>query len=289
MTKRGLGRGLEALIPNIARQSENLENIISDLPLDSIVSNKSQPRKKFDDETLEELAESIKEFGVIQPIIVRSLSDSGSQQRYEIITGERRYRAAKKLGMNTIPSIINKDINDTSSLEMALIENIQREDLSPIELSHTFKQLIEEFKLTHEELSKRIGKSRAAITNFLRLLKLPVEVQKLIDEGKVSTGHAKVIAGLERKEDQIEVSNLVVKKDLSVREVERVVNKKNSPPSKKKPVDIIQFNKLPILSQKISDYLEAPVKIKVTKRTGKIVIGFNSIKDLTRIVAKIVE
>ena len=284
MTRRGLGRGLGALIPAAEKSLQDSGNSVIEIPLEKIVTNSNQPRRNFGEESLSELAESIREFGVIQPILIRSLGKGG---KYEIIVGERRYRAAKKLGMSTIPSIISSNVNDASSLEMALIENIHREDLSPIELSHTFKQLIEEFNITHEELSERIGKSRTVITNSLRLLDLPLEVQKLIDERKISAGHARAIVGLKDTGDQIEVANLTIKKDLSVREVEKIVNRKNNPRKEVKLDRIIQLRKLPRVSQKIAGYLNAPVKIIVGKKKGKIEIEFGSVKDLERIVEKI--
>lgn len=285
MAKRGLGKGLGALIPSAGGAEENIENSIIELPLEKVIPNRNQPRHYFDDESLEELTQSIREFGVIQPIVVRHLN---GEDRYEIIAGERRYKAAQKLGMNTIPSIINDNISDISSLEMALIENIHRKDLTPIELAHALRQLVEEFNLTHEELSRRIGKSRTTITNFLRLLSLPVEVQKMVDEGKVSMGHAKVIAGLKTKNEQIEVANLVVKRGLNVRQTEKIVSRKNSLETKVTSEGVLQFSKLPALSQKISDYLNAPVKMKLGKKKGKIEIEFGSVKDLERIVYKII-
>ena len=204
MANRGLGRGLSALIPGMDSKSieDKLQNRIVELPLVKVAPNKNQPRRNFKEQTLNELAESVREFGIIQPIIVRSLDGGGM---YEIISGERRYKAAKMLGLATIPCIINQNVDDVASLEMALIENIQRDDLTPIELSHTFKQLIDEFKLTHEELSKRIGKSRTAITNSLRLLLLPLEVQKMVDAGSLSVGHARTLLSLENKEEQIKL------------------------------------------------------------------------------------
>ena len=174
---------------------------------------------KFSEDSLAELAESIKEFGVIQPIVVRKLD---GVEKYEIITGERRYRATKNTGITTIPSIVVNDIDDISSLEMALIENIHREDLSPMEKAHTYKQLIEEFKITHEKLSKRIGKSRASITNTLRLLALPVEIQKMVNEGKISEGHARAILTLDNDNERINLANHIIKNDLSVREAEKL-------------------------------------------------------------------
>lgn len=289
MANRGLGRGLSALIPGMDSKSieDRLQNRIVELPLVKVTPNKNQPRQNFKEQSLNELAESIREFGIIQPIMVRSLDGGGL---YEIISGERRYKAAKMLGLATVPCIINQNVDDIASIEMALIENIQRDDLTPIELSHTFKQLIDEFKLTHEELSKRIGKSRAAITNSLRLLLLPLEVQKMVDTGSLSAGHARTLLSLENKEEQIKLANQIVEQDLSVRQVEGVVRSKNkagsseTKPKKKLP----EFEKLPEVTQLISDYLQAPVNIKVGKRKGKIQILFGSIKDFERIVNRIV-
>jgi len=289
MANRGLGRGLSALIPGMDSKSfeDRLQNRIVELPLVKVTPNKNQPRQNFKEQSLNELAESIREFGIIQPIMVRSLDGGGL---YEIISGERRYKAAKMLGLATVPCIINQNVDDIASIEMALIENIQRDDLTPIELSHTFKQLIDEFKLTHEELSKRIGKSRAAITNSLRLLLLPLEVQKMVDTGSLSAGHARALLSLENKEEQIKLANQIVEQDLSVRRVEGVVRSKvkaessETKPKKKLP----EFEKLPEVTQLISDYLRAPVNIKVGKNKGKIQILFGTIKDFERIVNRIV-
>jgi ParB family transcriptional regulator, chromosome partitioning protein len=290
MANRGLGRGLSALIPGMDSKSveDKLQNRIIELPLAKVIPNKNQPRQSFKEQSLNELAESIREFGIIQPIMVRSLDGGGL---YEIISGERRYKAAKILGLAVIPCIINQNVDDISSIEMALIENIQRDELTPIELSHTFKQLIDEFKITHEELSKRIGKSRAAITNSLRLLLLPLEVQKMVDSGSLSAGHARALLSFENNEEQIVIANRIVEQDLSVRQVEGMVRSKAKAESlKAKPNNKLpEFEKLPEVTQLISDYLKAPVNIKVGKRKGKIQILFGSIKDFERIVNRIVE
>ncbi len=295
---RGLGKGLSALIPGITTKiTENkLENSIVEIPLIKIVPNKNQPRTRFNDESISELAESIKTFGLIQPIIVRSLDKSGI---YEIISGERRFRAVKLLGLTTIPCIVNQNIDDLASLEMALIENIQRDDLSPIELAHTYKQLIDEFQLTHEDLSKRIGKSRTAITNSLRLLSLPIETQKMVNDGILSAGHARTLLALDDKEKQIKLAEKVVKEDLSVRETERLVsmiNKKikdnidqDSTGKITRNLEPLQLNKIPIVEKTVSDFLDAPVKITIGKKKGKIEILFGSVKDFERIVSKIID
>lgn len=286
MVRRGLGRGLGALIPSIDKSMEGESNTIVELPLDKIIPNKNQPRRRFDDESLAELSESIKEFGVIQPIVVRRL---GEEEKYEIVTGERRYRATKKIGVNTIPSIIVKDIDDISSLEMALIENIHRDNLSPMEKAHTFKQLIEEFKMTHDQLSKRVGKSRVTITNLLRLISLPLEIQKLINEGKISEGHARSILAIDGEEERLKVADLIVKNGLSVRDVEKIAIKKKESIEGKKDKRVLQLSKFPEISQKLSEHLNAPVKVSMTKKKGKIVVEFGSIRDLERIVSRIVQ
>jgi len=285
MARRGLGRGLNALIPTMERPSENELNAIIELPLDKIIPNKNQPRSKFSEDSLAELAESIKEFGVIQPIVVRKLD---GVEKYEIITGERRYRATKNTGITTIPSIVVNDIDDISSLEMALIENIHREDLSPMEKAHTYKQLIEEFKITHEKLSKRIGKSRASITNTLRLLALPVEIQKMVNEGKISEGHARAILTLDNDNERINLANHIIKNDLSVREAEKIAERKRGPAVEIKAKKVLQLSKIPEIASKLSKFLNAPVKITMSKKKGKIIVEFGTVKDLERIVERIV-
>jgi len=283
MAKRGLGRGLNALIPSMGKPSESESNVIVELSLDSIVPNRNQPRNNFDNDSLNDLAESIKEFGVIQPIVVRKLN---KKDKYEIIVGERRYRATKKTSINTIPSIIVKNVNDVSSLEMALIENLHRDDLNPMEKAYTFKQLIDEFKITHDKLSKRIGKSRASITNSLRLLSLPEEVQRLIGEGKLSEGHARSLLGIE-EEKRVRVANLIVKNGLSVRDVEKMAGRNKERKGSAAAKEVIQFSKLPEISRRMSEYLGANVNITIGRKEGKIVIEFATVKELERIAGKI--
>src|SRR4030066_2226301 len=280
MTRRGLGRGLSALIPTVEGPSESGLNAVIEMSLEKIIPNKNQPRNRFDEESLTELAESIKEFGVIQPIVVRKLD---GVEKYEIVTGERRYRATKKIGINTIPSIVVKDVDDISSLEMALIENIHRDNLSPMEQAHTYKQLIDEFKITHDKLSKRVGKSRVSITNSLRLLTLPIEIQKLVNEGKISEGHARSILAIDGEEERIKVANLITKNDLSVRDVERIATKKKETAEGKKLKKVLQLSKFPEISQKLSEHLNAPVKVSMSKKKGKIIVEFGSVRDLERI------
>jgi len=287
MARRGLGRGLGALIPSAdkTREEGQKKERVMELLLDDIVPNKNQPRSKFKDETLDELAESIKEFGVLQPIIVRIIE---GEDKYEIIAGERRYRATKKNGISTIPALVVEKVTDTASLEMALIENIHRDNLSPMEQAYCYKQLIDEFDITHQEMSKRIGKSRTAVTNILRLLTLPLEVQKLLDDDSISEGHARAILGLGSKEDQVKIGKKIAEKGMSVREVEKLVDKQKQNPGTANEGKALQFNKIPGITQQLSMHLETPVKINIGKKKGKIEIEFDNIKELERVVEKII-
>jgi ParB family chromosome partitioning protein len=287
MARRGLGRGLGALIPSADKTREEgpKRERVMELLLDDIVPNRNQPRSKFKDETLDELAESIKEFGVLQPIIVRIIE---GEDKYEIIAGERRYRATKKNGINTIPALVIENVTDTASLEMALIENIHRDNLSPMEQAYCYKQLIDEFDITHQEMSKRIGKSRTAITNILRLLTLPLEVQKLLDDDSISEGHARALLGLGSKEEQIKTGKKIAKKGMSVREVERLVDSQKQTPDTKNERKALQFNKIPRITQQLSTHLETQVRINIGKKKGKIEIEFDNVRELERVVGKII-
>ena len=287
MARRGLGRGLGALIPSAdkAREEGPKKERVMELLLDDIVPNRNQPRSKFKDETLDELAESIKEFGVLQPIIVRIIE---GEDKYEIIAGERRYRATKKNGISTIPALVVEKVTDTASLEMALIENIHRDNLSPMEQAYCYKQLIDEFDITHQEMSKRIGKSRTAITNVLRLLTLPLEVQKLLDDDSISEGHARALLGLGSKEEQIKTGKKIAKKGMSVREVEKLVDSQRQTSDATKERKALQFNKIPRITQQLSTHLETQVRINVGKKKGKIEIEFDNIRELERVVGKII-
>jgi ParB family chromosome partitioning protein len=289
MTRRGLGRGLGALIPGSEKTAEPQEapskERVMKLSLESIVHNKNQPRSRFKDDTLDELAESIRQFGVLQPIIVRKVPDG---TKYEIIAGERRFRASQKSGQSTIPALVAEDVDDTSSLEMALIENIHRDNLSPMEQAYCYKQLIEEFNITHQEMSKRIGKSRAAITNTMRLLSLPLEVQKLLDDDLITEGHARAILGIEGMEEQIKLAKKAADRGMSVREVESLVEKQKQEKGGSSRRNTLQFTKVPRITEQLSQYLDSPVRISIGKKKGKIDIEFGTIRDLERIVGKII-
>jgi len=278
--KLALGKGLGALIPEIETVGE--KNLIY-CGIEEIRPNRSQPRKYFDEAKLEELAESIKEKGILEPLIVRKTQDG-----YELIVGERRWRAAQKAGIREVPVIV-KEADKREILELSLIENLQREDLNPIEEAEAYKKLIEDFNLSHEELSKRIGKERTTITNTLRLLKLPPEIKEYIIKNQITSGHARAILGLESKEKQLQLCELIINKSLSVRGAEliakRWLGKSKRGPSGKKKGD------LDIQIKNLQDSLRKRLGTKVTIHTkgnkGKIDIEYYSFDDLERIVETI--
>jgi len=286
MSRRGLGRGLGALIPgpekNTAVPESSPGGSVKDLALEKIVPNKNQPRSRFKDKTLDELAESIKEFGVLQPIIVRK---QAGEEKYEIIAGERRFRATQKNGQDTIPALVVENIDDTASLEMALIENIHRDNLRQ---AYCYKQLIDEFNITHQQMSKRIGKSRTAITNTMRLLTLPLEVQKMLDDNLIAEGHARAVLGVEGMEEQIKIARKAAEKGLSVREVEKLVEKEKKGDSPSSTGKTVQFSKIPKILEQLCRYLDSPVSINMGKKKGRIDIEFSTLADLERIVGKII-
>src|SRR5512135_480781 len=230
MQKQALGKGLGALIPDLSALDDKEKRAlgINEIELDKIVPNEYQPRKVFNDEKLKELAASIREQGVIQPVIVHRAGAG-----FQLIAGERRWRAARLAGLKTIPALV-KEAGKRELLEMALIENIQREDLNPLEAAEAYKRLQDEFKLTQEDLARRVGKERSTVTNFLRLLHLPKEVKQELASGSLSMGHAKALLSLERGRDQVQAAALIAKKGLSVREAEALATRLKAPPREKK-------------------------------------------------------
>jgi ParB family chromosome partitioning protein len=281
-TKRmALGKGLGALLPELGQAGPKA---LLYCGIEEILPNRSQPRKHFDESKIEELAESIKEKGILEPLIVRR-TDRG----YELIVGERRWRAAQKAGLKEVPVLI-KEVEGREALEISLIENLQREDLNPIEAAEAFKHLIEEFNISHEDLSKRIGKDRTTITNTLRLLKLPSEVRNQLLQNRITSGHARSILSLESKEKQKELCALIIKKGLSVREAEAIAKrwsekpKKSIPPVKKRG-DL--ESQLRSLQDSLRKYLGTKVHIVQKGKRGKIEIEYYSHEDLERIVEAI--
>ena len=278
MQRKALGRGLEALIPKTKILSDS--SGIMQVPVENIFPGKMQPRKDFDEKSLKELAASIKEKGILQPPIVQNNKNGG----YELIAGERRWRAAQIAGLDKIPVII-KELSASEALEVALIENIQRKDLNPIEEASVYKRLIDDFNLTQEVLSKRVGKDRSSLANYLRLLKLPQPIKQDLVNGALSMGHARALLALIFPGKLFEIRNSVVKKGLSVRETEALVNRMNNPPKKpgKKPKDIFIAD----LENKLQKSFGTRVKIKTSNKGGKIEISFFSNNDLNRIIKMI--
>jgi ParB family chromosome partitioning protein len=273
--KSRLGKGLEALISTSVDKRE----YIIELEPSKIIQNPTQPRKKFELEKIKELANSIMEKGIIQPIIVRE-----KEGKYEIVAGERRYRAAIEAKMEKIPAIV-KNVDDEESLELAIIENVQRENLNPIEEGEAYKLLIEKYSYTQEELAKRLGKNRSTITNKIRVLKLPDDIKKMMAEGKISSGHAVAVLAIENIEEQLKFAKMLEEGNISVREAEKI-SKEIKEKSNKKSKKIIDKKKIEIveMENRLRDFLGTKVKIKESKENrGKIEIEFYSEGDLERI------
>ena len=297
MAARGLGKGLDALIPNSfgndtgkkselnakkENRGENIENKEGEtlVNITKVEPNREQPRKNFDEDSLEELAESIKQFGLLQPILVQDRKDY-----YEIIAGERRWRTAKKAGLKEIPVII-KNLTQQEIVEISLIENIQREDLNPIEEALAYKRLLTEFNLKQDEVADRVSKSRTAVTNSMRLLKLCDEVQQMIINDMISTGHARALIGIEDPEQQYTIAQRIFDEKMSVREVEKLVKNLGKPEKIKKPV--VSDKSLEVIYQDIEEKLKQKLSTKVSISSkgngiGKIEIEFYSHEDLDKL------
>ncbi|MEZ4858155.1 MAG: ParB/RepB/Spo0J family partition protein [Flavobacteriaceae bacterium] len=286
--KQALGRGLSALLkdPNNDIKSvddKNADKVVGsivELELNSIEVNPFQPRTSFNEETLRELASSIRELGVIQPITVRKVAFN----KYQLVSGERRFRASKLIGLETIPAYI-RIANDQESLEMALVENIQRQDLDPIEIALSYQRLIEEINVTQEELSERVGKNRSTVTNYLRLLKLDPIIQTGMRDGFISMGHGRALINVEDSGDQLDIYEKVVSQSLSVRDTEALVRNYKNPDAKvasaKKPLPHFASKG----SRELTAILETQVSIKTAKNgTGQILVPFKNETDFQRIL-----
>jgi ParB family transcriptional regulator, chromosome partitioning protein len=280
MQKQALGKGLGALIPDLSAldDGERRSLGIHEIEVDKIVPNEYQPRKTFQNESLKELASSIKEHGVIQPVIVHRIGTN-----YGLVAGERRWRAARLAGLKTIPALV-KEATKRELIEQALIENIQREDLNPLEAAEAYKRLQDEFKLTQEDLARRVGKERSTITNYLRILGLPKELKQGLANGALSMGHAKALLSLERVRDQIQAAAAIITKGLSVREAEALANRLKNPAKEKKSR---QSHELKALEEKLKKALGTKVSIAAKAKGGKIVIEYYTAEDLDRILEKI--
>ncbi|HZQ27446.1 MAG TPA: ParB/RepB/Spo0J family partition protein [Acidimicrobiales bacterium] len=291
--RSGLGKGLGALIPTEVMGDR--QSSLAELPIGSIIPSSFQPRKMFDEESLADLTASVRELGVLQPILVRPAEDG----HYELIAGERRWRAAKRAGLQTVPALV-KDVQDASSLEQALVENLHRQDLNPLEEGAAYQQLIEDFHLTHDELAARVGKSRAAISNTLRLFQLPPTIQRLVADNQLSAGHARALLGTPDRAFQEALAKRAVAESLSVRAVEDAVRSRNelgaAVPSgaggggagtatagRLRPPGLMELEEL------LSRHLDTRVKVEMGGRKGKMVIEFADLEDLERLYTLITE
>lgn len=288
---RGLGKGLDLMIPNIVGEEKEKKEVSKKkesvekgpetiVKITKVEPNREQPRKHFDEDALQELADSIKQFGLLQPILVQDRKDY-----YEIIAGERRWRAAKLAGLKEVPVII-KNYTEQEIVEISLIENIQREDLNPIEEAQAYKRLLTEFNLKQDEVAERVSKSRAAVTNSIRLLKLSDKVQQMVIDDMISTGHARAILAIEDAEEQYNVAQRIFDEKLSVRDVEKLVKNLHKTPKQKKAPD---DKTLQIIYQEIEEKLKQKLGTKVAisakgEGAGKIEIEFYSHEDLDRLI-----
>jgi ParB family chromosome partitioning protein len=261
----------------------------AEIPVEAIVPNPKQPRQVFDEESIEELKASIEEVGFLQPIVVRELRNASSDKQYEIVMGERRWRAAQALGREAIPAIV-RETRDDAMLRDALLENIHRANLNPLEEAAAYQQLLDEFGATHEELARRIGRSRPQISNTIRLLNLPAPVQRRVAAGVLSAGHARALLGLDNSDDQENLAHRIVAEGLSVRATEELValsvaeggsaKKQTAPQRRAKP----HAPALSDLADRLSDRFDTRVKVDIGRRKGRITIEFATVDDLERIV-----
>ena len=287
MAARGLGKGLDSLIPvhnNTEKEMAVVEKVVEKktdtvLRITEIEPNKGQPRKNFNEDALEELADSIKQFGLIQPLVVQKRDGY-----YEIIAGERRWRAAKKAGLKEVPVII-RDYTDEEMMEIALIENLQREDLNPIEEAQAYKKLINDYKLKQDEIAEKVSKSRVAITNSMRLLKLSEKVQDMIVDEMISSGHGRALLALNDKKMQEELANRIFDEKLSVRETEQIVKALNNPKEKKNKEEYSDNFVYEKIENEFKEIIGTNVSIKrKSQDKGKIEIDYYSTEDLERII-----
>lgn len=302
--RKALGRGLNALLESRTAAAQPVPTQagaapavpagqqLRQIPLEAIEPNPDQPRKKFAAESLEELAGSIRRHGLLQPIVVTPVLRPGAAGRFQLVAGERRWRAAQRAGLKTVPALVKETRRD-QSLELALIENLQREDLNPVEAAGAFDRLAREFGLTHEEIAQRTGKDRATITNFVRLLKLPPQVLQLLADGKLTAGHAKALLGLDSAAEQQRLAELVAKDDLSVRATEKLVAHTTEAAKKQTLGEVRQEKRVdPNIRAAVSELerlLGTRVRLAGTARKGRLVIEYYSPEDLMRIYDAIIK
>ncbi|MBL8049208.1 MAG: ParB/RepB/Spo0J family partition protein [Chthonomonas sp.] len=275
--RRALGKGLAQLI-----EEQQVDTGVSTLALAEITPNRQQPRTRFDDDTIAELAASIKEHGLLQPILVRAVADS----KYEIIAGERRYRAAKLAGLTEVPALI-RAATSQDVLQMALIENIQREDISPIECARAFKELSDLYGLTQEQIATRVGKNRATVANTMRLLRLPADIQDALEQGVISEGHARALLGLDSAVQQLALFKKILEIGLTVREVERLVSGKTAPETNPTRAVVPKDPNLSALERALSTYLGSQTEIQPGKVGGRMTISYHSDEELQQILERL--
>ncbi|HXA20178.1 MAG TPA: ParB/RepB/Spo0J family partition protein [Thermoanaerobaculia bacterium] len=276
--KKVLGRGLGALIPQRPEAPEARATPgLAEIPISQIQPNPYQPRKTFNEASIEELARSVREHGIVQPLVVTRAGD-----KYKLIAGERRFRAAQKAGLTTVPALIKEMMQEGDALQIALIENIQREDLNPIEEALAYHQLHDDFQLTQEEISKRVGKERSTVANFLRLLKLPDPVKKLLASGQLSMGHARALLAIESPKKQEQLADRVVRKNLNVRQTEMLASESSPKTTEKKEKEKDVFTR--DAEDKLQRTLRTKVEIDRRRRGGVIHIRYGSEDELIRVV-----
>ncbi|MDI9514288.1 MAG: ParB/RepB/Spo0J family partition protein [Bacillota bacterium] len=275
--RKGLGRGLDALISS-ANTLDNPRESVFEVKINDVEPNAGQPRKVFDQERLQALAESIKEHGVVQPIIVKQ---EGS--RYVIVAGERRWRASKLAGLKTIPVVV-KDLSSRQVMEIALIENLQREDLNPIEEAEAYKKLMDDYNMTQEDVSKLVGKSRASIANSVRLLTLVKEIQDMLVDGRLTSGHARTLVSVDDQKKQKELADLIINKGLNVREAEKLAAQEGKNPSVKKPRPKPEDFEMTHLVEDLRTIFGTKIDLHRRKDKGRIVIEYYSKDEFDRII-----
>lgn len=294
----GLGRGLGALIPSSPQDAAGGEGELRDLPIEKVVPNRYQPRSEFEERSLDELTASVSILGVLQPVLVRRVKEGDdTDDTYELIAGERRWRAARRAGLHRIPALV-RDVEHQESLEQALVENLHREDLNPVEEGAAFRQLIDDFGLSHEQIAERVGRSRSAVTNTLRLLQLPPEVLQLMVERHLGAGHGRALLALEDVEEQRALAQRAATEMWSVRRVEDEVKRRSagdSTPGKdlsepkgpqaldQRPAALLELEDL------LSQHLDTRVSIQLSGRKGRLLIDFGGIEDLERLYRVMVD
>lgn len=296
--RSGLGRGLGALIPSGPPESPRAEGELQQLPITAVVPNRYQPRGEFDDDALTELAASITVLGVLQPVLVRRVSDGDdTDDTYELIAGERRWRAAKQAGLTEIPALV-RDVEHQQSLEHALVENLHREDLNPVEEAAAYRQLIDDFELSHDDIAERVGKSRSAVTNTLRLLQLPPEVLQMLVSRQLGAGHGRALLGVDDADEQLLLAKRASEESWSVRRVEEEVKQAQAAgaapdapeapePRPARPVE--RPAALLELEDLLSRHLDTRVTVQMSGRKGRMIIDFGGVEDLERLYRAMVD